>query len=249
METSELEASAKLKVTRATESGCHLAERVIRQRRVRNGESWCVHKVEGLSTNLKLHSFPNSEFLAEREVDVVHPIASQIRKVTWRIACDLVAGAFKAINIENAGSRGSSLMVADAGRNLRTSNIRALGAIGEISTGNQAERRSCLESENGRSRPASDDSIENRVHIATNPPSTANWNVDDGGESHAMRSVIGANRAFRLQVVQSLRVSRAEARSNKRVCSGGRIINGFRERVVALKADVVAGALLKPDLQ
>ena len=64
-----------------------------------------------------------------------------------------------------------------------------------------------------------------------------------------MRGVIGADGIFGFQIVVDLGNAGAEAVGDERVRAGGRVVGGFREGVVAFKADVVTGAFLEADLE
>src|SRR5579859_6092058 len=218
---------------------------------VRNIEARRIGEIEELTAHLQLHALANAELFAERKIGIVDAVAAEIREIARSVARNLVARKRETACIENGIAGGGSLMVAEAGRKLRANEVRALVAVGEkrrISVHDDRNGRTSLERENRGRGPAADNGVQDTVHVAANPAIAANGNIDDGGEDHAVRCIVGADGTLGFQIVVNLRDAGAEACGDKRVGAGGGIVDGFGESVIALKADVVALALLKADL-
>jgi hypothetical protein len=113
----------------------------------------------------------------------------------------------------------------------------------------EVDGRSRLKRQDGGDGPAAYKCVERTIHVSANPAVSSNRNVSNFCEHHSMGRVIGTDRMFCLEVVQFLRIPRTQALCNERVRSRRRIVRSLGKSVVSFETNVVAGTLLKSQLE
>ena len=110
------------------------------------------------------------------------------------------------------------------------------------------ERLAALESDDRGDGPTADDTVHDAVHVAADPAIATDRNVDDRSEDEAVRRVVRADRVLEIEAIELLRIAEVEA-ADEGVEANRGVVGRFRKRVVPFEAEVVAGALLKANLQ
>src|SRR5580765_4505858 len=165
------------------------------------------------------------------------------------VSRNLVSGVSKAVSIEIRLPGGRGLVVTDSCPQVRANHVRSLIAIGEKRARHlNGNWLSALESDESVEGPATYDRICNAVHPTADPATAAKGKIVNYRHGEAVGGIIGADSVFRFQIVEDLRVVKLQI-ADPGIRSRGRIIRRFRESVVALDTQIVAGTLLAPDLQ
>jgi hypothetical protein len=259
----EFESKTDLSMPRCVQRTGHLAEGGIAKGRIGKIESRRIGEVEEFTADLEFHSFTDDEFLADGQIGVMDAITPQVGEITRSISGDLISRVGKAARVKDRSSIrvkvcstgdvltiGSGLVVAET-RGGRTANdTGTLIAVRQAGIGHDnADRGAGLEGNEDRDGPSTDNAIQNSIHVLAHPPASSHGNIKNARDNKTVGGVIGADGIFGFEVVVDLRDSGAQAGGNERVCAGGRIVGGLRERIVAFEADVVARALLEAHLK
>src|SRR5215469_10304984 len=114
----ELEAQAKLRNTRraSRRRRGYFTKRGAPDPYVGECEPGCVREVEELGAQLQGHAFMDREFLREREIHVVDPVATKLGEIPRRVSRHLVTRIGETRGIEERFPGGCSRVVADAAR-------------------------------------------------------------------------------------------------------------------------------------
>src|ERR1700678_1528384 len=181
-------------------------------------------------------------------------VDAQAGKIAWSVARILIARVAKAVRVQKSCRRRievsqSSCIYAYPGLELGTYNVRTLAAVREPGIGHRHRHGLArLFRDQGRDRPASDDCVENTVHVAADPLLAADGQVNDNRHCQALRRVTGADAVLQIEAVQLLHRAIGK-RPDPIVPACRRIVGPLRYRVTAIETDVVRRALLEPNLQ
>ena len=186
------------------------------------------------------------------QIGVVDAVTAELREIAGSTACLLVAGVGETVGVDIRHAILRSLMNTDAsGQRLTrtTGSIRSLVAICDAAIAHRnVEWLSGLKGGEGRKLPATNEGIQEAIHVRADQGSATYRQLQHRGQYKAIGRIIRAHRPFGLEIIQLLRISVVQG-SDKRIKPGGRVVRILRPRVVALEIDITSCPLLEDDLQ